>query len=98
MKRILLTLVIAVTTAAQTIEVPPATPAGRQLRAHLEAGADVHVRNVYAPSGYRLFWSRDGQPTAQAEAVIALMKAADAKALDSSRYDVKAADMIQFDV
>src|SRR5688572_2068927 len=97
MKRLFLSLLIAATVSGQTIEVPPSTAAGRQLKSHLDLGTDVHVRNVYAPNGYRLLWSRDGRPTAQAQAVIALMKSADAKALDPSRYEVRAADAIQFD-
>lgn len=98
MKRIFLSLLIASGAAAQTIEVPPSTPAGRQLQAHLAHGADMHVRNVYAPAGYPLIWSRDGRPTAQAQAVIALMRAADTKALDPSRYHFVANDPVTFDV
>jgi murein L,D-transpeptidase YcbB/YkuD len=98
MKRLLLSLLVASAISGQTIEVPPATAAGRQLKSHLDLGAEAHVRNVYAPGGYALLWSRDGRPTAQAQAVIALMKAADTKALDPSRYEVKAADPMQFDV
>src|SRR5688572_402952 len=98
MKRMLLSLLVAAAAAAQTIEVPPTTPAGRQLKAHLEPVSDVHVRNVYAPSGYRLLWSRNGLPTAQAQAVIALMKAADARALDPRHYEVKGVDPTRFDV
>jgi murein L,D-transpeptidase YcbB/YkuD len=98
MKRILLTLVIAVTTAAQTIEVPPATLPARQLKAHLDRGAEAHVRNVYAPAGYPLLWTRNGRPTAQAQAVIAVMNDAGQKALDPSRYKVAFTDPIQFDI
>ncbi len=98
MKRIFLSLLIAAAATAQTIEIPPATPAGRQLQAHLAHGADMHVFNVYAPAGYHLLWSRDGRPTAQAQAVIALMRAADAKALDPSRYHFVANDPVTFDV
>ena len=84
--------------SAQTIEVLPSTPAGRQLKAQLDAGADANVRNVYAPIGFRLIWSRNGQPSPQALAVIALFRASDAKALDPSRYHFVATDPVQFDL
>lgn len=98
MKRMLLSLVIVVTVSAQTVEIPPTTPSGRQLQTRLALGAEADVRNVYAPAGYHLLWTRNGVPTAQAQAVIALMNAADAKALDPNRYEVQATEPIQFDI
>ena len=99
MKRFFLAILVAVSISAQTVEVAPATPAAQALQAHLDAGAfDVHVRNTYAPIGYRLLWSNNGQPTPQALAAIALFRAADAKALDPKRYDFVAHDPVTFDV
>lgn len=97
MKRLLFSLVLAVSVNAQTIEVVPATPAARALQAQL-AGAETLVRDTYAPAGYRLLWSRDGQLTPQAQAVLAQMKSADAKGLDPSRYVVTATEPMAFDV
>ena len=77
MKRLLLSLIVTVSVSAQTIEVAPSTPAARSLQAQL-AGADAQVRDTYAPIGYRLLWTRNGQPTPQAQALLAEMKSADA--------------------
>ena len=109
MKRILLTILAAASLSAQTVEVTPVTPAAQTLKAHLDAGSDVVVRNTYAPIGYRLLWSRPSaaaqaagkatiQPTPQALAAIALFRAADAKALDPKRYHFVANDPVTFDV
>lgn len=108
MKRLLFALAIAVSISAQTIEVLPTTPAGRQLKAQLD-GADANVRNVYAPNGYQLIWSKPSaaswaagktafQPTPQALAVIAQFRSSDAKALDPARYHFVANDPITFDL
>jgi murein L,D-transpeptidase YcbB/YkuD len=98
MKRFLLSIFVAVSISAQTIEVAPSTPAAQQLKAQLDAGADANVRNVYAPIGYRLLWTRDSQPTPQAFAVIALFRSADAKALEPARYHFVANDPIAFEI
>ena len=98
MKRLLLVLAATVSMSAQTVEVLPSTPAGRQLKAQLDAGADINVRNVYAPIGFRLIWSRTGQPTPQALALIAQFRTADTKALDPRRYHFIANDPVTFDV
>jgi murein L,D-transpeptidase YcbB/YkuD len=98
MKRLFFALAVTVSMSAQTVEVVPSTPAGRQLKAQLDAGAETNVRNVYAPIGFRLIWSHNGQPTPQALAVIAQFRSSDAKALDSSRYHFVANDPVQFDI
>ena len=99
MKRFFLVILLAVSISAQTVEVAPATPAAQALAARLDAGKfDVHVRNTYAPIGYRLLWSANGHPTPQALAAIALFRAADAKALDPKRYDFVANDPVTFDL
>lgn len=97
MKRLLLSLIVTVSVGAQTIEVAPSTPAARALKAQL-ANADAQLRDTYAPAGYRLLWTRDGQPTPQAQAVLALLKSADAKGLDPNRYAVTATEAMAFDL
>lgn len=98
-RRILLVLLIALPLSAQTVETPPATPAARVVQAVVEESlmpelrwpdfSDYrkHLRNFYAPIGYRLVWTQKGVPTAQARAVIALFEAADAKGIHSVDYD-----------
>lgn len=98
MKRLLFVLFTAVSISAQTIEVVPTTPAGRALKAQLDLGSSVDVHNVYAPVGYRLLWSNNGQPTPQAFAVINQFRASDAKALDPARYHFVANDPITFEI
>jgi murein L,D-transpeptidase YcbB/YkuD len=46
-----------------------------------------HVRNFYEPSGYAPAWSREGQPTAQALAIIEILKQADGLGLYPEDYD-----------
>jgi murein L,D-transpeptidase YcbB/YkuD len=46
-----------------------------------------HVQNFYQPSGYTPAWTRDGQPTPQALAIIDLLEQADSLGLDSEDYD-----------
>jgi murein L,D-transpeptidase YcbB/YkuD len=47
----------------------------------------THVANFYEPTGYTLAWVRGGQPTAQAQAVIELLRQADRKGLNPEDYD-----------
>ncbi|HYO78046.1 MAG TPA: L,D-transpeptidase family protein [Thermoanaerobaculia bacterium] len=80
-----LSLLIAVSTAAQTVAVAPATPVARFIQS--QAGAASHdVDNFYAPAGYQPVWTRNGRPTAQAQAVIATLEHAATKGLDPSDY------------
>jgi murein L,D-transpeptidase YcbB/YkuD len=46
-----------------------------------------HVRNFYQPADYTPAWIRDGQPTAQALAIIEILKQADSRGLDAEDYD-----------
>jgi L,D-transpeptidase YcbB len=80
-----LVLLVAVSLSAQTVDVVPATPAAKQVRALVDGGS-FDLRNVYAPAGYALLWSRGGRPTAQAQAVIAQLETASAKGLDATDY------------
>ena len=45
------------------------------------------VQTFYESSGYAPAWSRGGQPTPQANAIIEILKQADAKGLDPEDYD-----------
>ena len=45
------------------------------------------VQSFYESSGYTPAWSRDGQPTPQASAIIEALKQADGKGLDPEDYD-----------
>ncbi|MEK6371876.1 MAG: L,D-transpeptidase family protein [Acidobacteriota bacterium] len=87
---ILLAFGSAVSLLAQTMEVPPATPSARAIKAAIEeidlGGYRSDVRNFYAPAGYRQAWSQNGQPSAQARAVIALFVGASEKGLDPADY------------
>ncbi|HET7435199.1 MAG TPA: L,D-transpeptidase family protein [Thermoanaerobaculia bacterium] len=99
LRRFLLALLIAVPAFAQTVEAPPATPAARVVQAVVEESqmpelrwpdfSDYrkHLRNFYAPTGYRLVWTANGKPTAQARATIALFEAADVKGIHAVDYD-----------
>ena len=80
-----LVLLVAVSLSAQTVDVAPATPAAKQVRSLVDGGS-FDLRNVYAPAGYALVWSRGGRPTAQAQAVIAQLETASAKGLDATDY------------
>ena len=83
-------LLIAVLTSvnlfAQTVDVAPATQGARVLQSLVASDASVHVRNFYGPAGYRLVWTRNGRPTAQATALIALFESAETKGLRSADY------------
>ena len=76
------------------------SPAGEQeLRAIVASGklADLQwpnfsddsapVKEFYNQSGYRLAWSRGGQPTPQAIEAIGILEDADQKGLDNKDYD-----------
>jgi murein L,D-transpeptidase YcbB/YkuD len=76
------------------------SPAGEQeLRAIVASGklADLQwpnfseqsaaMKEFYEQAGYKLGWSRGGQPTPQATEAIALLEEADQKGLDSRDYD-----------
>jgi L,D-transpeptidase YcbB len=92
MKRftVLLTAVVtSITLGAQTVDVAPATPAAQTLQSMVlsDAGAVRNdVRNVYSPAGYRLLWTRNGRPTAQATALISMFESAETKGLRSTDY------------
>jgi murein L,D-transpeptidase YcbB/YkuD len=47
----------------------------------------AHVRHFYEAAGYALAWSQDGQPTAQARSLIAILDQADSKGLRTEDYD-----------
>jgi L,D-transpeptidase YcbB len=90
---------LALTAGAQTVEVPPATEAGRTIQSLIETSSmdelrwpdfsdyRKHLRNFYGASGYELAWTRDGKPTSQALTVIELLQAADAKGVHAVDYD-----------
>jgi len=88
MKRLSLILVLlsTVSLTAQTVIVAPATPAARLVQS-LIAGGSADLQNVYGPAAYALLWSRGGRPTAQAQAVIAVLENASAKGLQPTDYD-----------
>src|SRR5688572_6589195 len=92
MKRftVLLTAVVTtVTLAAQTVDVAPATPSAQLLQSMVLSDATAarsDVRNVYSPAGYRLLWTRNGRPTAQATALISMFESAETKGLRSTDY------------
>jgi murein L,D-transpeptidase YcbB/YkuD len=46
-----------------------------------------HVNNFYGPSGYAPAWIREGHATAQALAIIEILKQADSQGLDPEDYD-----------
>jgi murein L,D-transpeptidase YcbB/YkuD len=87
MKRLslVLSLLVAVSLSAQTVDVAPASPAAQQVRALVDGGS-FDLRSVYAPAGYALVWSRNGRPTAQALSVIAQLENASVKGLDATDY------------
>jgi L,D-transpeptidase YcbB len=89
MKRSTVLLLMVLTSTAlfaQTVEVAPATPAARALRSLVVSDAGTDVRNFYAPAGYRPVWTRNGRPTPQATALIALFETAEVKGLRSADY------------
>ncbi len=87
MKRLSFALVLLATVSlsAQTVDVAPATPAAKLVRSLVDGGSS-DLRNVYAPAGYSLLWTRLGRPTAQAQAVIAQLESAAVKGLDATDY------------
>lgn len=92
-------LATATPAPSQTIESLPTTATGRTIQALVtEARMEElrwpdfsdyrkHLRNFYAPIGYRTVWVANGQPTPQARAIIALFEAADAKGINAVDYD-----------
>jgi L,D-transpeptidase YcbB len=87
MKRLSFALVILLTVSlsAQTVAVAPATPVAKTVQS-LVAGASADVRNFYAPAGYQPVWTRNGRPTAQAQAVMTILEDAASKGLDPADY------------
>jgi len=47
----------------------------------------THLESFYEPAGYALAWIRQNQPSAQARAMIEVLKGADSKGLRSEDYD-----------
>lgn len=88
MKRFALVLVLltAVSMSAQTVGVAPATPSAKLVQSLVDGGS-ADLRNVYAPAGYSLLWTRNGRPTAQATTAIAQLESASVKGLDAADYD-----------
>jgi murein L,D-transpeptidase YcbB/YkuD len=94
-----LSLAICLPALAQTITIPPATPAARALEPLVEVSRleemrwpdftdyRKHLRNFYAPRAYEPAWVVNGRPTPQALAVIAILDAADAKGINAVDYD-----------
>jgi murein L,D-transpeptidase YcbB/YkuD len=80
-----LSLLVAVNVFAQTVAVAPATPVARLVQSHVD-GASADLRNFYAPNGYQPVWTRNGRPTAQAQAIMTLLDGAAAKGLDPLDY------------
>jgi murein L,D-transpeptidase YcbB/YkuD len=87
MKRLSFALVLLATVSlsAQSVDVAPATPAAKLVRSFVDGGS-FDLRNVYAPAGYAMVWSRNGRPTAQAQAVIAQLETASVKGLHATDY------------
>jgi L,D-transpeptidase YcbB len=87
MKRLSFALVIFLTVSlsAQTVAVAPATPVAKLVQS-LAGASSADVRNFYAPAGYQPVWTRNGRPTAQAQAVMAILDDAAAKGLDPADY------------
>jgi murein L,D-transpeptidase YcbB/YkuD len=81
-----LVLILTVSLSAQTVDVAPATPAARLVRSLVDGGSS-ELRNVYAPIGYALIWTRNGQPTPQAHAIVTQLETASIKGLDPIDYD-----------
>lgn len=100
MRRLLpLFLLATLAASAQTVETPPSTEGGRVIKQLVEDSrmeelrwpdfSDYrrHLRNLYAPIGYTMLWTTNGQPKAQARTVIALFETADVKGINSVDYD-----------
>jgi murein L,D-transpeptidase YcbB/YkuD len=88
MKRLSFALILLTTVSlhAQMVDVAAATPVARLVQP-LAGAASSDVRSFYAPAGYSLAWTRNGRPTPQAQAVIALLENAASKGLDAADYD-----------
>jgi murein L,D-transpeptidase YcbB/YkuD len=78
-------LLATVSLSAQTVDITPSTPSAKLVHSLVDGGS-FDLRNVYAPAGYALVWSRGGRPTAQAQAVIAQLETASIKGLDATDY------------
>src|SRR5205823_1049893 len=105
MRKLMILMVLASVTriTAQIVELPPATPAARQVKAAVDdsdlGDLRADVRNFYAPAGYRLAWTRSGQPTPQARSLVAIFAAAADKGLDPADYALPhTGDDAHFDV
>ena len=105
MRKLMILMVLASVTriTAQIVELPPATPAARQVKGAVDdsdlGDLRADVRNFYAPAGYRLAWTRSGQPTAQARSLVAIFAAAADKGLDPADYALPhTGDDAHFDV
>src|SRR6185436_3234218 len=95
----LITLALCLPASAQTVTIPPATPAAKAIEPLVEASRldemrwpdftdyRKHLRNFYAPRAYEPAWVANGRPTPQALAVIAILDAADAKGINAVDYD-----------
>ncbi len=80
----------------------PKTPLGLEIQALLKEGVHhkLHwgqfsdcqgpLEALYQPSGYTPLWTRNGKPTPQARATIAVLGQADDKGLNASDYDAEA--------
>jgi L,D-transpeptidase YcbB len=96
MKRFLLLVAFTTSVLAQSIEVAPATPTAQRVRSLITSS---DARNVYAPAGYTLLWTKNGRVTPQASAMLSLLQNAEEKGLVSSDYAVPVTtDAAAFDV
>jgi murein L,D-transpeptidase YcbB/YkuD len=88
MKKLSFALILLTTVSihAQSVDSLPATPAAKLVQS-LAGAASHDVRAFYGPAGYSLAWTRNGRPTPQAQAVIALLENAAAKGLEATDYD-----------
>ena len=103
MRKLMILLVLASVTpvTAQTVEVPAVAPWARAVKAAVDEADSYRadLRNLYAPAGYRMIWTRNGQPTPQAQAMLELFATAAAKGLDPADYALPpATDDAHFDV
>jgi len=100
MRRLLpLLFLFATIASAQTVELPITSESGTLIKSLVEESRMEelrwpdfndyrrHLRNLYSPIGYSLLWTKDGQPTPQTLAVIALFEKADDKGINSVDYD-----------
>jgi murein L,D-transpeptidase YcbB/YkuD len=92
MKRssLLLTAVLVTgSVLAQSVDVAPATPVARSLQSLVFSDTSAeraHLRSFYGPQGFSPVWTRNGQPTPQAKAAIAMFENAHAKGLQPADY------------